>query len=55
MLMEFLLQYLQVKIFILIIIVMKKDKGLLMLKKKPIDSFKALEVLQETGIGKQPM
>jgi hypothetical protein len=32
---------------------MKKDKGLLMLEKKLIDSFRDSEDLQETGIGKQ--
>ena len=48
-------QSLQVKIFILIIIDTKKNKDSLMLKKKRTDFFKALEVLQEIGTGKQLM
>ena len=55
MLMVFLQQSLQVKIFILIIIVTKKDRDLLMLKRRLIDFFKALEVPLEIGTGKQLM
>ena len=53
--MVFLQQSLQVKIFILIIIVTKKDRDLLMLKRRLIDFFKALEVPLEIGTGKQLM
>ena len=48
-------QSLQVKIFILIIIVMKKDRDLSMLKRRLIDFFKALEAPLEIGTGKQLM